>query len=122
MAEAPGASRILATGAAGFIGSNWVRMAMGRWPRTHVVVLDALTYAGNRANLAGLDESRLTFVHGDIREPQVVARAMAGCGMVLNFAAESMVDRSIEDPGSFLLTDTYGVFVLLEEAKRIGLS
>jgi dTDP-glucose 4,6-dehydratase len=115
-------ARILATGAAGFIGSNWVRMALSRWPRTHVVVLDALTYAGNRANLAGLDESRLTFVHGDIREPATVTKAMEGCDVVVNFAAESMVDRSIEDPGSFLLTDTYGVFVLLEEAKRRGVS
>jgi dTDP-glucose 4,6-dehydratase len=122
MADARGNSRILATGAAGFIGSNWVRLAMARWPRAHFVVLDALTYAGNRANLAGLDESRLTFVHGDIREPQVVAQAMAGSDTVVNFAAESMVDRSIEDPGSFLLTDTYGVFVLLEEAKRTGVS
>jgi dTDP-glucose 4,6-dehydratase len=115
-------ARILATGAAGFIGSNWVRMALSRWPRTHVVVLDALTYAGNRANLAGLDESRLTFIHGDIREPATVTKAMEGCDVVVNFAAESMVDRSIEDPGSFLLTDTYGVFVLLEEAKRRGVS
>jgi dTDP-glucose 4,6-dehydratase len=111
-------ARILATGAAGFIGSNWVRLAMARWPEAHFAVLDALTYAGNRANLAGLDEARLTFHHGDIRKPQDVARAMAGCDYVVNFAAESMVDRSIEDPGSFILTDTYGVFVLLEEAKR----
>ena len=115
-------ARILATGAAGFIGSNWVRMALGRWPGSHVVVLDALTYAGNRANLAGLDESRLTFIHGDIREPATVTKAMEGCDVVVNFAAESMVDRSIEDPGSFLLTDTYGVFVLLEEAKRRGVA
>ena len=113
-------SRILATGAAGFIGSNWVRLAQARWPRAHVVVLDALTYAGNKANLAGLDESRLTFHHGDIREPGAVAQAMDGCDVVLNFAAESMVDRSIDDPASFLLTDTVGVFVLLEEAKRRG--
>ena len=118
----PAGSRILATGAAGFIGSNWVRMALDRWRGAHVVVLDALTYAGNRANLAGLDESRITFIHGDIREPATVAQAMEGCDFVLNFAAESMVDRSIEDPGSFILTDTYGVFVLLEEAKRRGVA
>src|SRR5690349_1129579 len=96
-------SRILATGAAGFIGFNWARLAQARWPRAHVVVLDALTYAGNKANLAGLDESRLTFHHGDIRDPEAVARAMDGCDVVLNFAAESMVDRSIDDPASFLL-------------------
>ncbi len=118
----PDGARILATGAAGFIGSNWVRQAMARWPRAHFVVLDALTYAGNRANLADLDASRLTFRHGDIRDAEAVAEAMAGCDYVINFAAESMVDRSIEDPGSFVLTDTYGVFVLLEEARRRGLT
>jgi dTDP-glucose 4,6-dehydratase len=114
-------NRILVTGGAGFIGSNWVRMAHERYPKSHLVVLDLLTYAGNKANLAGLDESRITFIEGDIRDPKAVAKAMAGCGLVLNFAAESMVDRSIEDPGSFVLTDTYGVFVLLEEVRRQGL-
>jgi dTDP-glucose 4,6-dehydratase len=114
-------SRILVTGGAGFIGSNWVRMAHSRYPTAHLVVLDLLTYAGNRANLAGLDESRITFIRGDIRDPKAVAQAMAGCDWALNFAAESMVDRSIDDPGSFVLTDTYGVFVLLEEARRQGL-
>ena len=113
--------RILVTGGAGFIGANWVRLAQARYPRAHFVVLDLLTYAGNRENLAGLDDTRLTFVHGDIRKPEDVARAMEGCELAINFAAESMVDRSIEDPGSFILTDTYGVFVLLEEAKRRGL-
>jgi dTDP-glucose 4,6-dehydratase len=113
-------SKILATGAAGFIGSNWARKALERWPQARLVVLDALTYAGNRKNLEDLDESRLEFVHGDIRDRKVVAQAMDGCDVVINFAAESMVDRSIDDPGSFVLTDTYGVFVLLEEAKRRG--
>jgi dTDP-glucose 4,6-dehydratase len=113
-------SRILVTGGAGFIGSNWVRMAHSRYPEAHLVVLDLLTYAGNRANLAGLDESRLTFIHGDIRDSKAVAGAMDGCDRVLNFAAESMVDRSIDDPGSFVLTDTYGVFILLEQARRQG--
>jgi dTDP-glucose 4,6-dehydratase len=125
MAERKGrvdGGRILVTGGAGFIGANWVRFAMERYPKAHVVVLDLLTYAGNRANLAGLDESRLTFVHGDIRKADDVARAMEGCDFVLNFAAESMVDRSIDDPGSFILTDTYGVFVLLEEAKKRGVT
>ncbi len=129
MAEAAAAGRscvdgrrILVTGGAGFIGANWVRLAQARYPKAHLVVLDLLTYAGNRANLAGLDESRLSFVQGDIRQAADVARAMEGCDFVLNFAAESMVDRSIEDPGSFILTDTYGVFILLEEAKRQGVA
>ena len=111
-------SRILVTGGAGFIGANWVRMAHDRYPKSHLVVLDLLTYAGNKANLEGLDESRITFIHGDIRKPDDVARAMKGCDLVINFAAESMVDRSIDDPGSFILTDSYGVYVLLEEARR----
>ena len=110
--------RILVTGGAGFIGSNWVRMAHARYPKAHLVVLDLLTYAGNRENLAGLDESRITFIKGDIRDPKAVAESMDGCQLVVNFAAESMVDRSIDDPGSFVLTDTYGVFVLLEETRR----
>jgi dTDP-glucose 4,6-dehydratase len=83
-----------------------------------VVVLDALTYAGRRENLAGVPERSLTFVHGDIRDPQAVATAMKGCDFVLNFAAESHVDRSIETPGEFIQTDVYGVFVLCEEARR----
>jgi dTDP-glucose 4,6-dehydratase len=111
-------ARILVTGGAGFIGSNFVHGLMRRHAGCHVVVLDALTYAGNRANLEGLPESRLTFVHGDIRDPAAVARAMEGCDFVLNFAAESHVDRSIEAPGTFIQTDIYGVFVLCEEARR----
>jgi dTDP-glucose 4,6-dehydratase len=111
-------SRVLVTGGAGFIGSNFVHLLLRRFPRCHVVVLDALTYAGRRENLEGVPERSLTFVQGDIREPRDVARAMAGCAYVLNFAAESHVDRSIETPGDFIQTDVYGVFVLCEEARR----
>jgi dTDP-glucose 4,6-dehydratase len=113
-----GGSRILVTGGAGFIGSNFVHLFLGRFPGSHVVVLDALTYAGRRENLAGLPERSFTFIHGDIRKPDDVARAMAGCDLVVNFAAESHVDRSIETPGEFIQTDVYGVFVLCEEARR----
>lgn len=128
MAEARGAAgldgaRLLVTGGAGFIGSNFVRLALSRWPKAHVHVLDALTYAGNRANLADVaDPARLSFQHGDIRDPKAVAQAMEGVTHVVNFAAESMVDRSIDDPGSFVLTDMYGAFVLLEEARRRGVT
>jgi dTDP-glucose 4,6-dehydratase len=111
-------ARLLVTGGAGFIGANFVHHVMARFPSSHVVVLDALTYAGRRENLAGLPEKRLTFVHGDIRDPKAVATAMDGCDLVLNFAAESHVDRSIETPGEFIQTDVYGVFVLCEEARR----
>ncbi|HEY6867642.1 MAG TPA: dTDP-glucose 4,6-dehydratase [Candidatus Eisenbacteria bacterium] len=120
MAERPGlsGSRILVTGGAGFIGSNFVHHVLGRVPDAHVVVLDALTYAGRRENLDGLSARALTFHHGDIRDPAAVAKAMAGCDLVVNFAAESHVDRSIEQPGEFIQTDVYGVFVLAEEARR----
>jgi dTDP-glucose 4,6-dehydratase len=111
-------ARVLVTGGAGFIGSNFVHHLLRRFPDAHVVVLDALTYAGRRENLDGLAARSLTFIHGDIRDPGAVARAMAGCEFVLNFAAESHVDRSIETPGEFIQTDVYGVFVLGEEARR----
>ena len=111
-------TRVLVTGGAGFIGSNFVHRLIAQHPTAHVVVLDALTYAGRRENLDGIPADRLTFVHGDIRDPEAVARAMAGCAFVLNFAAESHVDRSIETPGEFIQTDVYGVFVLAEEARR----
>jgi dTDP-glucose 4,6-dehydratase len=113
-------SRVLVTGGAGFIGSNFVHRLLARHPSAHVVVLDALTYAGRRENLEGIPTERLTFVHGDIRDPEAVSRAMAGCQFVLNFAAESHVDRSIETPGEFIQTDVFGVFVLCEEARRVG--
>ncbi|MGH7726479.1 MAG: dTDP-glucose 4,6-dehydratase [Candidatus Eiseniibacteriota bacterium] len=112
-------ARLLVTGGAGFIGSNFVKLALARWPSCRVHVLDALTYAGNKKNLEDLpDAARFSFQHGDIRDPKAVAEAMAGATHVVNFAAESMVDRSIDDPGSFVLTDMYGALVLLDEARR----
>lgn len=80
--------RLLVTGGAGFIGSNFVHHFLARHETSHVVVLDALTYAGRRENLEGVAASSLTFVHGDIRDAQAVAKAMAGCDAVINFAAE----------------------------------
>ncbi len=114
-------SRVLVTGGAGFIGANFVHHFLRRFPDAHVVVLDSLTYAGRRENLDGIPTKCLTFMHGDIRDPSAVALAMEGCDYVLNFAAESHVDRSIEAPGDFIQTDVYGVFVLCEEARRQGL-
>jgi dTDP-glucose 4,6-dehydratase len=111
-------ARLLVTGGAGFIGSHFVHHWLRLHPESHVVVLDALTYAGRRENLEGLPGGSLTFRHGDIRDPEAVAQAMAGCQAVINFAAESHVDRSIEAPGEFIQTDVYGVFVLCEEARR----
>src|SRR5262245_58224063 len=74
-----GGSRLLVTGGAGFIGSNFVHALIAREPDVHVVVLDALTYAGRRENLDGLPARSLTFLHGDIRDPEAVAGAMRGC-------------------------------------------
>ncbi len=111
--------QILVTGGAGFIGSNFVRLIARERPDWRVVVLDKLTYAGRMENLEGLD---VKFVQGDICDPEVVAEAMDGCSWVFNFAAETHVDRSLiegaEHAGSFIQTNTYGVYVLLEEAKR----
>jgi len=115
-------ARVLVTGGAGFIGSSFVHRLLARHPGAHAVVLDALTYAGRRENLEGIPAGRLTFVPGDIRRAEDVARAMKGCTFVLNFAAESHVDRSIETPGEFIQTDVFGVFVLCEEARRVGVN
>lgn len=121
MSERPG-GRILVTGGAGFIGSNFVRVLLDREPDVSVVVLDKLTYAGNLDNLEGIDPDRLTFVKGDICDPELVDRVMTGARAVVNFAAETHVDRSIMNPGSFVLTDVYGSYVLLEAARRAGVS
>jgi dTDP-glucose 4,6-dehydratase len=112
--------RILVTGGAGFIGSNFVRHVVRAHPAWEIVVLDKLTYAGRRENLAGLEERPgFRFVKGDITDPQAVADVLAGCDYVVNFAAETHVDRSLYDAGSFIMTDVYGTFVLLEAARRV---
>jgi dTDP-glucose 4,6-dehydratase len=123
MAEAPDLTRarFLVTGGAGFIGSNFVRMVRKRFPDSRVTVLDKLTYAGNLANLESISgDAGYRFVKGDICDPKSVAEAMEGCDLVVNFAAETHVDRSIERAHEFVLTDTVGVYVLLEEARRAG--
>ncbi len=113
--------RLLVTGGCGFIGSNFVRHMLGRHPGLEIVNLDALTYAGRPENLADVaDDPRYTFVHGDICDPEAVAAAMNGCDAVVNFAAETHVDRSLLGAGHFIQTDCYGVWVLLEEARRRG--
>ncbi len=115
--------QVLVTGGAGFIGSNFVRYLLEKYPDYAVTVLDKLTYAGNLANLADVEQTyapqgRYRFVKGDIADPAAVQNAMSGCKYVLNFAAESHVDRSIEEPGQFILTDVYGTYILLEEARQ----
>lgn len=113
--------KILVTGGAGFIGSNFVRHVMKKDSSLEVVVLDKLTYAGNLENLAEVSsDSRYSFVKGDICDDAAVRSAMKGCDIVLNFAAETHVDRSIGDPGGFVQTDVYGAYILLEAAKDLG--
>jgi dTDP-glucose 4,6-dehydratase len=111
---------ILVTGGAGFIGSNFARFVARAHPDWRIVVLDKLTYAGRRENLADLEgrHPAFEFVQGDIADPEVVARVLPGCEYVVNFAAETHVDRSLYDAGGFIQTDVYGAFVLLEEARR----
>ena len=112
--------RYLVTGGAGFIGTNFVRHLRARYPAARVTVLDKLTYAGNPANLAEFEgQEGFRFVRGDIADEKVVEPLIAeGFDYVLNFAAETHVDRSIGDPGSFVRTDVYGVYVLLEAIRR----
>lgn len=112
--------RYLVTGGAGFIGSNFVRFLRSRYPEASVTVLDKLTYAGNPANLASFEGERgYRFVRGDIADERTVDPLIAeGFDFVLNFAAETHVDRSIGDPGNFVRTDVYGVYVLLEAVRK----
>ncbi|MEU0515675.1 MULTISPECIES: dTDP-glucose 4,6-dehydratase [unclassified Amycolatopsis] len=117
--------RVLVTGGAGFIGSHYVRQVLsGAYPAladAEVVVLDKLTYAGNEANLAPVaDSPRLRFVRGDITDAQVVAEVMQGVGLVVHFAAESHVDRSILGSADFVLTNVLGTQTLLQAALDAG--
>ncbi len=117
--------RILVTGGAGFIGSTFVRsIVVGRYPAfadAQVVVLDLLTYAGSRTNLAPvLDSPRLRFVHGDIRDNALVADLVTDVDVVVHFAAESHVDRSIAGAAEFVSTNVVGTQVLLEAALEAG--
>jgi dTDP-glucose 4,6-dehydratase len=113
--------RILVTGGAGFIGSGFVRDRLERFPDDTVRVLDKLTYAGRRENLEGLPGERLEFVEADIADRDAVREAVEGCNAIVNFAAESHVDRSIESPGEFITTDVFGTFVLLDAARDAGI-
>jgi len=112
--------RVLVAGGAGFIGSAYVRRRLGADPGSSVRVLDKLTYAGRRENLDGLDPDRVELVQGDISDPESVADAVEDCDAIVNFAAESHVDRSIHSPGEFIQTDVFGAFVLLEAAREAG--
>jgi dTDP-glucose 4,6-dehydratase len=109
--------KILVTGGAGFIGSNFVHRTLATRPDADVTVLDALTYAGSRASLAGV-EDRVRFVEGDVADEAVVDRLVGEADVVVHFAAESHNDNSLADPSPFIRTNLVGTFTLLEAARR----
>lgn len=110
--------RLLITGGAGFIGANFILYWVSHHPEDDIVNLDKLTYAGNLENLKSLASSRqYTFIQGDIADPSVVRKAMQGVDIVVHFAAESHVDRSILEPSPFVLTNVVGTQVLLDAAR-----
>jgi dTDP-glucose 4,6-dehydratase len=111
--------KVLVTGGAGFIGSNFVRHAIDTHPDWRVTTLDKLTYAGRLENLESLiDHPRHEFVKGDIADPSVATALVLDSDLVVHFAAETHVDRSIANAGEFITTDVYGTFVLLEAARQ----
>ncbi len=109
--------KVLVTGGAGFIGSNYVHYALTHHPDWQIVVLDKLTYAGNLDNLKDVCD-RITFIQGDIANPEDVEKAVNGVDVILNFAAESHVDRSLRDPLPFIRTNIEGTLILLEAARK----
>jgi len=111
--------RILITGGAGFIGSNFVRYALDT-TNAHVSVLDKLTYAGNLASLEGLPEDRFAFVQGDISDAALVDRLVRETDVVVHYAAESHNDNSLHDPRPFLDTNIIGTYTLIEAARKHG--
>src|SRR5438132_13961 len=114
--------KILVTGGAGFIGSHFVRLALKQVPSLEIINLDLLTYAGNLENLSDLKtEKRYQFVKGDIADSKLVESLLSGCDAIVNFAAESHVDRSILGPDAFIQTNIVGTQKLLDAAKKVKL-
>ncbi len=110
---------VVVTGGAGFIGSNFVHHALDAHADWRITTLDALTYAGRRENLADIDRHpRHRFVHGDITDAAVAGPLVKGAEIVVHFAAETHVDRSLESAGAFVHTDVFGTFVLLDAARE----
>ena len=112
---------IIVTGGCGFIGSNFVHYVVDQHPDVHVTVLDALTYAGNIANIAGLPEDRVEFVHGNICDAELLDRIVPGHDAIVHYAAESHNDNSIANPEPFLKTNVEGTFRLLEAVRKYGI-
>lgn len=112
---------IIVTGGCGFIGSNFVHYVVNNHPETHVTVLDALTYAGNIENIAGLPEDRVDFVHGNICDAELLDKLVPGHDAIVHYAAESHNDNSIANPEPFLKTNVEGTFRLLEAVRKYGI-
>lgn len=112
---------IIVTGGCGFIGSNFVHYVVNNHPETHVTVLDALTYAGNIENIAGLPQDRVEFVHGNICDAELLDRIVPGHDATVHYAAESHNDNSIADPEPFLRTNVEGTFRLLKACRKYGI-
>lgn len=110
--------KMIITGGAGFIGSNFVHYVLKNHPDVQVTVLDALTYAGNLHNLDDLDKTRFSFIKGNICDEHIVNALFSNADCCINFAAESHNDNSIRDPNPFMKTNVYGTFVLLEAARK----
>lgn len=109
--------KILVTGGAGFIGSNFVRYWLDKYPKDEVVVLDLLTYAGNKENLKDLN---IDFVKGNICNQKLVDKLVSKCDLVVHFAAETHVDRSVTGPATFLKTNIWGTYTILEAVRKFG--
>ena len=113
-------TKIIVTGGCGFIGSNFVHYVVKNHPGVHVTVLDMLTYAGNRENIAGLPADRVELVVGDICDAELLDRLVPGHDSIVHYAAESHNDNSIDDPAPFLRTNVEGTFCLLQAARKFG--
>jgi len=111
---------IIVTGGAGFIGSNFVHYVYNQRPDWNITVLDALTYAGNRANLEGLDSSRFTFVEGNITNTELVDKLVSKNDAIIHYAAESHNDNSLQNPRPFLDTNIIGTYIILEAVRKYG--
>lgn len=114
--------RLLITGGAGFIGSNFIRYILKKYPGYKVINLDKLTYAGNFENLKDVQANKnYTFIRGDICDDKLIKKIIAQCDCLINFAAATHVDRSIKQPLDFVRTNVYGVYALLEAGRAAGL-
>lgn len=109
---------IIVTGGCGFIGSNFVHYVVNNHPEVHVTVLDKLTYAGNKENIAGLPEDRVEFVVGDICDKELLDKLVSGHDAIVHYAAESHNDNSIANPEPFLRTNVEGTYCLLEACRK----